>query len=186
MKSNSSTRSIVATGLGAAVFLVLFQFVKVPSPVPETNLQIAYGVSSFFAAIFGPLPGFLVAFVGHALSDFLSYGSPWWSWVFASGVSALIVGFGSVRIGKAVEEGRFGKSEILTFAIYCVIANMVAWLLVAPVLDIVLYSEPATTSFLQGITACILDAIVSIVIGALLLKAYASTKTGEGSLSKNG
>lgn len=186
MKTEFSTKSIVATGLGAAIFLVLFMYVKVPSPVPETNLQIAYGVSSFFAAVFGPLPGFLVAFVGHALSDFLSYGSPWWSWVFASGVSALIVGFGSGKVGTAVEEGRFGKNEIITFAIFCVVANAVAWLLVAPVLDIVMYSEPASTSFLQGITAFILDAIVSIVIGGLLLKAYASTKTGEGSLSKNG
>ena len=32
----------------------MFMFVKVPSPVPETNLQIAYGVSAFFAALFGP------------------------------------------------------------------------------------------------------------------------------------
>ena len=49
---NSATKTIVATGLGAALFMVLFMFVKVPSPVPETNLQIAYGVSAFFAALF--------------------------------------------------------------------------------------------------------------------------------------
>ena len=185
MKSGFSTKAIVATGLGAAIFLVLFMYVKIPSPVPETNLQIAYGVSSFFAAVFGPLPGFLVAFVGHALSDFLSYGAPWWSWVFASGFSALVIGFGSNRIGSAVEEGRFGKPELIAFAAYCVLANAIAWLLVAPVLDIVLYAEPASTVFLQGVTAFILDAIVSIVVGSILLKAYASTKTGEGSLSKN-
>jgi energy-coupling factor transport system substrate-specific component len=181
-----STKAIVATGLGAAVFLVLFMYVKVPSPVPETNLQLAYGVSAFFAAVFGPMPGFLVAFVGHALSDFLTYGSPWWSWVFASGVSALVIGFGAAKIGTAVEQGRFEKSEIISFTIYCVIANAIAWLLVAPVLDIVLYSEPVKTVFIQGIVAWILDSIVSIVIGGILLKAYASTKTGEGSLSKNG
>lgn len=33
-----STKTIVATGLGGALFMVLFMFVKVPSPVPETNL----------------------------------------------------------------------------------------------------------------------------------------------------
>ena len=38
MDKKFSTKSIVATGLGAAVFLVLFMFVKIPSPVPETNL----------------------------------------------------------------------------------------------------------------------------------------------------
>ena len=51
---NSATKTIVATGLGAALFMVLFMFVKVPSPVPETNLQIAYGVSAFFATLIPP------------------------------------------------------------------------------------------------------------------------------------
>lgn len=186
MNSNTSTKTIVATGLGAALFWVLFMFVKVPSPVPETSLQLAYGVSAFFAVVFGPIPGFLVAFVGHALSDFMSYGSPWWSWVIASGVSALVIGFAHGKVAPAVEEGRFGRKEIITLAIYAVIANIAAWLVVAPVLDIVIYSEPVNTVFLQGITACILDAIIAIVLGSILLKAYASTKTGKGSLSRNG
>ena len=185
MNSQSSTKTIVATGLGAAVFLVLFMYVKVPSPVPETNLQIAYGVSSFFAAVFGPVAGFLEAFVGHALSDFIQYGSPWWSWVVASGVGALITGLCAKKVAPAVEEGRFNTSELITFVIWAVIANAVAWLVAAPVLDIVMYSEPASTSFLQGVTAFGLDSIVSCVIGAILLKAYASTKTGKGSLSKD-
>jgi energy-coupling factor transport system substrate-specific component len=185
MNTKLSTKTIVATGLGAAVFLVLFMYVKIPSPVPETNLQIAYGVSSFFAAVFGPLAGFLVAFVGHALNDFIAYGSPWWSWVVASGISALVVGFVSGKIAPAVEEGRFTFNEIKIFMIAAVIGNALAWLLVAPVLDIVIYAEPVSTVFLQGITAFILDAIVSCVIGTILLKAYASTKTGQGSLSRD-
>ena len=184
MKNNFSTKTIVATGLGAAVFLVLFMFVKVPSPVPETNLQIAYGVSSFFAALFGPVAGLLVAFVGHALSDFIQYGSPWWSWVVASGVSGLVVGFSAKKVSSAVEEGNFGKSEIIPFVIWTVIANAVAWCLVAPVLDIVLYSEPANKVFIQGATAFVVDAIVSVVVGIILLKAYSATKTKKESLTK--
>ena len=30
-----STKTIVAIGLGAAIFMLLFMFVKVPSPVPK-------------------------------------------------------------------------------------------------------------------------------------------------------
>ncbi len=184
MKLNFSTKTIVATGLGAAVFLVLFYFVKVPSPVPETNLQIAYGVSGFFAILFGPLAGFLVAFVGHALSDFISYGSPWWSWVVASGISGLVIGFLQKKVGTKVEEGTFGKKEILWFVLFAVIANAIAWCLIAPVLDIVIYSEPASKVFLQGVVAFILNAIVTGVIGVILLKAYAATRVQKGSLAK--
>ena len=184
MNTKFSTKTIVATGLGAAVFLVLFMYVKIPSPVPETNLQIAYGVSSFFAAVFGPLAGFLVAFVGHALNHFIAYGSPWWSWVFASGAGALVTGLCAAKVAPKVEAGEFGKSEMIYFALYAVIGNALAWLLVAPILDIVMYAEPVSTVFLQGITAFVIDAIVSVVVGGLLLKAYASTKVKQGSLSK--
>ena len=184
MNTKLSTKTIVATGLGAAVFLVLFMYVKIPSPVPETNLQIAYGVSSFFAAVFGPLAGFLVAFVGHDLNDFIAYGSPWWSWVFASGAGALVTGLCAAKVAPKVEAGEFGKSEMIYFALYAVIGNALAWLLVAPILDIVMYAEPVSTVFLQGITAFVIDAIVSVVVGGLLLKAYASTKVKQGSLSK--
>ena len=88
-----STKTIVATGLGAAIFTLLFMYVKIPSPVPETSFQTAYGVSSFFATLFGPIAGGLIAFIGHAISDAVQYGSPWWSWVIASGVASFIFGF---------------------------------------------------------------------------------------------
>jgi len=184
-KGNSSTRTIVATGLGAALFLVLFMFVKIPSPIPETNLQIAYGVSGFFAIVFGPLCGCLVAFIGHALSDFISYGSPWWSWVFASAVSALVTGLASKKIAGTVEDGKFGKAEWTTFIIWTIIGHAVAWLLVAPVLDIVMYAEPANKVFAQGFMAFAVDAVTAIVVGGLLLAAYAKNKVGKGSLSKD-
>ena len=64
-KSIFSTKTIVATGLGGALFMVLFMFVKVPSPVPETNLQLAYAISGFFGLLFGPVAGGLIAFIGH-------------------------------------------------------------------------------------------------------------------------
>lgn len=177
-----STRTIVATGLGAALFMVLFMFVKVPSPVPETNLQIAYGVSAFFAAVFGPLCGFLVAFIGHALSDFISYGSPWWSWVVASGISALVAGFAYYKL--QVEEGDFNTKDIITFNIFQILGNAIAWLLVAPALDVIIYSEPMNVVIAQGAIAFVMDAIVSGVVGTLLLIAYSKTKTKKGSLSK--
>ena len=70
MKDNFkvTTKTIVATGIGAALFTLLFMYVKVPSPIPETSFQTAYGLSSFFAALFGPIAGALISFIGHALS----------------------------------------------------------------------------------------------------------------------
>ena len=87
-------------------------------------------------------------------------------------------------MSSAGEEGRFGKSETISVVIWVVIANAIAWILVAPVLDIVLYSEPANKVFIQGATAFVVDAIVSVIVGIILLKAYSATKTKKGSLAK--
>lgn len=177
-----STRTIVATGLGAAVFTLLFMYVKVPSPVPETSFQTAYGVCSFFAALYGPVAGGLIAFIGHAISDAVQYGSPWWSWVIASGIAGFVFGF-AFRNTK-VEEGEFKGKDVLTFNIIQIIGNIIAWLVVAPILDIVIYAEPANKVFVQGVTAALMNAISTGIIGTLLLIAYAATRTKKGSLTK--
>ena len=56
-----NTKTIVATGIGAALFTLLFMYVKIPTGIPETQIQTAYGVGGFFAATFGPIAGFLIA-----------------------------------------------------------------------------------------------------------------------------
>ncbi|NPV40405.1 MAG: ECF-type riboflavin transporter substrate-binding protein [Anaerolineae bacterium] len=177
-----TTKTIVATGIGAAIFMLLFMYVKVPSPVPETSFQTAYGLSAFFATLFGPIAGALISFIGHALSDAVQYGSPWWSWVIASGVSGFIFGFAFKR--TKVEEGEFKGKDILTFNVIQIIGNLVAWVVVAPVLDILIYQEPVNLVFTQGFTAAIMNIVSAGVIGTLLLVAYAATRTKKGSLAK--
>ena len=177
-----TTRTIVATGLGAALFALLFMYVKVPTGIPETSIQTAYGLGAFFAVLFGPIAGGLIAFIGHAISDALQYGSPWWSWVIASGVSMFLVGLVYTKMN--VEEGEFSWRDVLRFNIYQVIANIIAWIIVAPVLDIVIYAEPANLVFTQGAVACLWNAIAAGVIGSLLLFAYAKIRPKKGSLTK--
>ncbi len=175
-----NTRTIVATGIGAALFTLLFMYVKVPSPVPETSFQTAYGLGAFFATLFGPIAGALIAFIGHALSDAVQYGSPWWSWVIASGVSGFIFGFAFKR--TSVEEGSFGLKDIITFNVIQIVGNLVAWVVVAPVLDILIYQEPVNLVSTQGLMAAVGNMVSAGVIGTLLLVAYAATRTKKGSL----
>ena len=72
-----STRAVVATGIGAAVFLILFKFVAIPTGIPNTQVNVAQAWDALVTAIFGPIVGGLVAFIGHALNDAISYGSVW-------------------------------------------------------------------------------------------------------------
>ncbi len=175
-----STKTFVAIGLGAALFTLLFMYVKVPSFIPETSFQTAYGVAAFFGALFGPIAGGLIAFIGHALSDSIQYGSAWWSWVIASFVSCFLTGLVYPKL-KA-DEGIFTVVDVILFNIYQILANVVAWVLIAPVLDILIYAEPQELVFAQGLIAALMNSISMGVIGSLLIFAYAKSRPKKGSL----
>ena len=177
-----STKTLVGTALGAALFTVLFMYVKIPTGIPETQIQSAYGIGGFFAAMFGPIAGFLIAFIGHALSDIVQYGSAWWSWVIASGVACLIMGLVYPKLH--VEDGVLTGKDIVRYNIFQIVANLVAWVVVAPVLDIVIYSEPVELVFTQGLVAALWNAVSAGVIGTLLLFLYSKTRAKKGSLTK--
>ena len=77
MKNNSSIKTVVAVGIGAALFFVLGRFVAIPSPVPNTNISLQYAVLALLATMYGPVAGGLIGFIGHALIDLSWGGSPW-------------------------------------------------------------------------------------------------------------
>ena len=174
--------TIVAIGIGAALFFVLGRFVAIPSPVPNTNISLQYGLLAFMAALFGPVAGALIGLIGHALIDF-SYGwGIWWSWVIASACFGALIGLVANRI--KLSEGEFGKKDILTFNVGQILGHIIAWGLIAPVLDIVMYAEPANKVFLQGLVGGVANIVTTAIVGTLLCVAYAAAKPKKGSLKE--
>jgi len=175
-----SVRTIVAIGIGAALMFVLMRFAAVPSGVPNTNLNFGIVVLSVFAAIFGPIAGFFIGFIGHLLNDLTAGWGVWWTWVIGSALFGFLVGviFKFYNINK----GGFGEMQAVTFNIVQILANFVVWIGIAPTLDILVYSEPSDKVFLQGLVAGSLNAAVVLILGTLLLFAYTKTLGKSGSL----
>ncbi len=96
MKKELSVKSVVAIGIGAAIFVILGRFASIPTGIPNTNIETVYPFLALFSVIFGPLVGFATGFIGHALKDFITFGNPWWSWILCSGLLGLCFGL----IGK--------------------------------------------------------------------------------------
>ena len=85
----------------------------------------------------------------------------------------------------AVKEGGFNNTKtIVTFNVVQVIANAVAWILVAPVLDILIYAEPANKVFVQGIWAFVGNIIIIGILGTLLCSGYSAIGAKSSSLKK--
>lgn len=178
---NNSIKTVVAIGVGAALFVVIGLLINIPTPVPNTSIQLQYAVQALLSLIFGPIAGFFVGLIGHAVKDAVTYG-PWWSWIIASGVFGLIVGFFKNRF--RIQEGQFTSKDIIFFNIVQVVANVICWGLVAPVLDILIYQQPVDLLFAQGLVAGIANAITVGIGGTLLLIAYAKSQVKQNSLTK--
>ena len=174
--------TVVAVGIGAALFFVLARFVAIPSPVPNVNISIQYALLAFMAALFGPVAGLLIGLIGHALADFSFGWGIWWSWVIASAIFGGVMGLVARKIRLA--DGEFGKKDFLGFLLAVVIGHAVAWFAVAPVLDIVIYAEPADKVFLQGLVAGAANIVTTAVVGTLLCVAYAAARPKKGSLKE--
>ncbi|MGU8049530.1 ECF-type riboflavin transporter substrate-binding protein [Streptococcus suis] len=180
---NNSIKTVVATGIGAALFVVIGLLISIPTFVPNTYIQLQYAVQSLLSIVFGPIVGFFVGLIGHAFIDALRGGAPWWSWVLASSVFGLVLGFARNRL--RIQEGIFDGKDIFAFNIFQAVANLIAWGVIAPVLDILIYSEAANKVFAQGLVAGIANSITVAIAGTLLLAVYAKSQTKTGSLSKD-
>ncbi len=182
MDKKFGIKQVVAIGIGTAIFTVLTT-VQIPLGfIPNTFMQPRAAVLAFFAAVYGPVVGGAIGLLGHALGDAIFYSSVWWSWVVPEGVFAVIVGLFAAKY--KIKEGGFGGKQIALFNVVQVIANAVAWIVVAPVLDIVIYAEPANKVFAQGVVAWVANIIIIGVLGSLLLLAYSKVGAKSGSLSK--
>ncbi|MDR1029412.1 MAG: ECF-type riboflavin transporter substrate-binding protein [Treponema sp.] len=178
-KKRISVRTVVAIGIGAALMFVLMRFVAIPSGVPNTNLNVASAILTVFAAIFGPVAGFLIGFIGHTLTD-LTWGGVWWSWVIADGVYGLLIGL-FVKFYK-IEEGEFGITKCIIFNIVQILSNVITWFAIAPTLDVLIYQEPADKVYLQGLVAAGLNSGVVLILGSIIALGYTRTKVKAGSL----
>ncbi|RLL44940.1 ECF-type riboflavin transporter substrate-binding protein [Oceanobacillus piezotolerans] len=182
MNNQLSIKTIVAIGIGAAVFIILARFVAIPTGIPNTTIQTSYAFLALMAVVFGPIAGGLIGFIGHTLNDALSYGSVWWSWVFVSLFIGLFIGLFWKKLD--IESGIFGKKQIISFNIIQAVVQAIGWFLLAPVLDILIYAEPANKVFVQGIVAGLSNIITVGIIGTLLLIAYSKTRSQSNSLRK--
>ena len=179
---NSAVKSIVAIGIGAALFFVCGRFIAIPCPIPNVTINIQYGVLAFLAAAFGPIVGLLAGLIGHALIDFSWGWGVWWSWVFATAIFGLIVGAFKKLYG--VDKGEFGMKQIVRFNVTQLIAHIIAWGIVAPALDILMYAEPASKVFLQGLVAGASNIVTTALVGTILCIAYSAAKPKKGSLKE--
>lgn len=182
MKIKFGIKEVVAAGVGTALFIVLTTVAIPLGFIPNTSLQVRAAILAFLSAVYGPVAGGIIGLVGHAAGDAIFYGGVWWSWVFPDALFGILVGL--FANGFKIKEGGFSGKVAVKFNIIQVIANALAWILLAPVLDIVIYAEPADKVFAQGAWAFVGDIIIVGILGTILAFAYSKIGAQASSLKK--
>ena len=163
-------KEVVATGIGTALFIVLTE-VQIPlGIIPNTSMQPRAAVLAFLAAVFGPVVGGIIGLLGHALGDALFYGGVWWSWVFPDAIFGILVGLFAKSF--EIKAGGFNKKKVVLFNVVQVVANAIAWIVVAKKV------------FSQGVFAFVANIIIVGVLGSLLGLGYTKIGAKSSSLTK--
>lgn len=180
--NKNGIRLVVAIGIGTALYIVL-SLVSIPVGfIPNTAIQPRAALLALMAALFGPIAGGAIGLLGHMLADAFQYGSVWWSWVFPDAAFGILVGLFAKKY--LITQGDFGVKQIALFNLVQIIANAIAWIVIAPILDIAIYAEPANKVFVQGAVAFLTNSIGVGILGTLLAVAYSKVISGSSSLKK--
>ena len=92
------------------------------------------------------------------------------------------MGFAAKKLALSTEP--FDGKKVAVFNIFQVIANVIAWGVIAPVFDILIYAEPANKVFTQGLFAGVSNIVTTAIVGTLLCFGYTKTRPSAGSLKK--
>ena len=151
------TKTIVTIGVAAALYGAL-GFVGIPVG-PNTQLKPAIALLAIFSALFGPLVGFSMGFIGHMLTDMIAGWGIWWGWVASSGIMGLFMGLVFKCKKFSVKDGLCSKFHVSYLVITGMIGIVLAFIFAAG-FDVVVMGEP-----LQAVLAIFTNAVVFLGIG---------------------
>ena len=174
-----SVKSVVIIAIGAALYgiggLPIF---GVPI-FAETTLKPAMAILAVFAALYGPVVGFLIGFLGHWITDLFAGWGVWMTWVLGSGIVGIVIGLFGKLTKDRIEEGVFAVREIVLFIVLAFIGNFVGYSISA-FLDYVLYAEPASKVIAQQLIISSTNTVLIAIIGSIVLALIAKRRR-EGS-----
>ncbi len=169
---NLSTKTVVLIALGSALYgiggLPMFSI-----PVfANTSLKPAMVILALFAALYGPVVGFLVGFIGHWVTDLFAGYGVWFSWVLGSGIVGGMIGLYPILTRQRLELGLFGMRDFFLFVCLAFAGNGIGYGCSA-LLDYVLYAEPVSKVAAQLVIIALGNTLLIAVVGRYILNSVA-------------
>ncbi|WP_435922796.1 ECF-type riboflavin transporter substrate-binding protein [Paenibacillus sp. DYY-L-2] len=175
-----STRSVVTIGIGAALYGAT-SWIGIPIAA-DTQLRPAIALLAIFGALFGPVVGFAVGFIGHVINDFLTSGTVWWGWALGSGITAIFMGLIYLARDFNPQDGEIRKSHVFRLLIFGLV-GIFASLAFSGLFDIYIMGEPNNKIVIQTVAAGLANTFVFVVLGLPAVWAYAKRNRNNTNLT---
>jgi len=172
------SRTIVYAAVGAALYGVLVNVVKVPLPGSTVDVRPAFALVPFFGFAFGPVVGFFTGLVGNMIGDQIS---GWglltsYNWSIANGAVGLIAGLAPMFLASWLSRGLAQKA--IAGAVAGSIGVVVGLLITFT--DIIKDAQDVNTSVTYYTQAVIGDLVATIILVPILVYAWEPVKERLG------
>jgi energy-coupling factor transport system substrate-specific component len=172
------SRTIVYSAVGAALYGVLVNVVKIPLPGSTVDVRPAFALVPFFGFAFGPVVGFFTGLVGNMIGDQIS---GWglltsYNWSIANGAVGLIAGLAPMFLASWLN-GPISRRAIagaVAGSIGVVIGLLITFT------DIIKDAQDPNTSITYYTQAVIGDLVATIILVPILVYAWEPVKERLG------
>jgi energy-coupling factor transport system substrate-specific component len=172
------SRTIVYAAIGAALYGVLVNVVKIPLPGSTVDVRPAFALVPFFGFAFGPVVGFFTGLVGNMIGDQIS---GWglltsYNWSIANGAVGLIAGLAPLFLASWLN-GSISRKAIAG-AVAGSIGVVVGLLITFT--DIIKDAQDPATSVTYYTQAVVGDLVATIILVPILVYAWEPVKDRLG------
>ena len=172
------SRTIVYAAIGAALYGVLVNVVKIPLPGSTVDVRPAFALVPFFGFAFGPVVGFFTGLVGNMIGDQIS---GWglltsYNWSIANGLVGLIAGLAPMFLASWLSRGLTQKA--IAGAVAGSIGVVIGLLITFT--DIIKDAQDVNTSVTYYTQAVIGDLVATIILVPILVYAWEPVKERLG------
>lgn len=175
-------RMVVVIAIGAALYGV-GGLISVPV-FANTTIKPAMAILALFAAVYGPVVGFLVGFLGHWLTDLFAGWGVWPTWMLGSGIVGIAIGLFKKLSKDSISIGDLKRGSIALFILLSFLGNFIGYM-VSALLDFLLFAEPMDKVITQQLIIAFSNTVVIAILGTLLLLLVANRNKSRQGLTKD-
>lgn len=167
MKTKIDFKKIYVTIISIILFYLLGRYAKITTGIDITYVFLQYPLLCIVSIIYGPIVGVITGIVGHTLIDIANSSYVWFSWVTGTGYLGASLGLIAKewKLKKMPSENKKKYTKIrLQYALIIFGLNVLAFLVVAPILEVLFYKATIANAFSRGLFIAISNGLTSAIV----------------------